>query len=119
MAFKILINGKEAKQTKIDWKFKSLDEVFSSEPERLERNVAFWRNKYKLGADVEIEILNPGAEIEVKKTITTEEYANTNIPNVQPVDESDSGESDAQSSVPQNTEDTNNTTKRKSRKKTA
>jgi hypothetical protein len=122
MAFKILINGKEAKQTKIDWKFKTLDEVYSSEPERLDRNIAFWRNKHKVGADVEIEILNPGAEIEVTKTITSEEYANANSTNMQSttesIDESNSSESIEEPVVSQDLTDTVNPPVKKPRKKT-
>ena len=120
MAFKILINGKEAKQTKIEWKFKTLDEVFSSEPERLDRNIAFWRNKYKIGPGVEIEILNPGAELEVTKTITTEEYVKPiiNESAAEHIDVVDHSIVTEEPVVPQDTTDTVNTTKRKSTKKT-
>ena len=71
MSFKILVNGKELPNTKIQWKFIDHPTNFQSDPERFLRNVAFWQQKLGLPKDAAYEILN--GEL---KTIETNDVLN-------------------------------------------
>jgi hypothetical protein len=113
-------NGKPLKQTLVEWTFEGHKSTFKSEPEKFERNVAFWRNKLSLPT-AKVEILNGDIEIEIKETIKVEEYVNTISEPVdaEPCIESSISQSDAQSNLFEDLEGDVNTTKPKSRKKTA
>lgn len=114
--FKFYRNGKEIKNQSIEWKFVSHPTQFSSMPERLERNVSYWRNKLGLKEDVEIQILNADAEIEVPTTINPKEYESI-------INQSDNQSSDdivnEEPSVSEDVADTVSAPKRKPAKKTS
>jgi hypothetical protein len=108
MSFKFLINGKELPNRKIQWKFVDHATQFESDPERFQRNQAFWQQK--LG-------LQPGAAIEILNGEIKEETYAESIPN-NPDVESSLVESDEQPTVSQPVEDIQSTDKSKRRKKT-
>ena len=58
MAFNII--NKAASNKKVVWKFETLDRVFTSDLERFKRNVAYWKDKLQVGADVQVELLEGG-----------------------------------------------------------
>lgn len=101
------LGGGISDNTPIKWKFVGRDGEFQSEPERFERNVAFWRNK--LGTKAEVEILNKQIE-EDEPTVSPE-------PAIESVVESNDSIVVEESMVPQSTEDTVDTPKPKRRKK--
>jgi hypothetical protein len=113
-------NGKPLKNTQIEWRLEN-GSTFKSEPERFERNVSFWKQKLGLAKDSKVEILNGNIEIEIKETIKVEEYVNTISEPVdaEPCIESSISQPDAQSDLFEDLEGDVNTTKPKSRKKTA
>lgn len=109
--FEFIKNGQLITDKRIQWKFVSHDEIFRSDETRLERNIAFFRNKLKIGADVEVEFLN------VKKV---EEHAEPIITDasVEHIIVTDHSVVTEEPVVSQDTKDTVNPVKRKSRKKT-
>ena len=117
-------NGKPLKQTLVEWKFEGHKATFKSDPERFERNVAFWQDKLGL-KDPKVEILNGDIEIEIKETIKVEEYVNSISepvaaePAIESPVEFDDHESDAQPDLSELAEDIIDTPKPKSRKKTS
>lgn len=117
-------NGKPLKQTLVEWKFKGHNATFKSDPERFERNVAFWKGKLGL-KDPKVEILNGDIEIEIKETIKVEEYVNniTEPVAAEPAIESHiefvDHESDAQPDLSELAQDIIDTPKRKPRQKTS
>ena len=110
--FKFIVDGKEVTDNRIQWKFKGTDLEFKSDESKLERNIQFWRNKYKIGNDVEIEYLNVKKVEEDVKPIISE-------PAVESVVESNDSIITEEPSVSQDTKDSVNTPKRKPRKKTS
>lgn len=108
MAFILLQNGKPLGHENIKWKFVNRDGIFESRPEKLERNIAFWRNK--LGITAEVEYLN------VKQENYDEPIINE--PAIEPIDQSNDSIIAEESSVLPSAESTINTPKRKSRAKT-
>jgi len=100
------LGGGISDNTPIKWKFAGRDGEFQSEPERFERNVAFWRNK--LGTKAEVEILNKQEEDE---PIVSPE------PAIESVVESNDSIVIEESVVPQSTEDSIDNPKPKRRKK--
>ena len=108
--FKFIVDGKEVTDNRIQWKFKGTDLEFRSDAEKLERNIAFWRTKYKIGPDVEIEYLNVKKVEEDVKPIIAEPA----IESIVVVDHSVVTEEPV---VPQDTANTADTPKRKTRKK--
>ena len=142
MAFKIITP--KGPQPKIEWKFETLDRTFVSNSDAFKRNIAFWQDKLNIAKDVKVEILN-GVEhlyaqleedknvIDVEHTEVTDlpEHATTDLSetlksrleenehtiDAEPAIESRVDEPTEQPSVSQDTESTNDTPKRKSRKK--
>jgi len=110
--FKFIVDGKEITDNRIHWKFKGTDLEFKSDETKLERNIKFWRNKYKVGADVEIEFLNVKKVEEDVKPIISEPA----IESIVVVDHSVVTEEPV---VPQDTANTVNPVRRKSTKKTS
>ena len=108
--FKFIVDGKEITDNRIHWKFKGTDLEFKSDESKLERNIQFWRSKYKVGADVEIEFLNVKKVEEDVKPIISE-------PAVESVVESNDSIIAEEPVVPQDTANTADTPKRKTRKK--
>lgn len=144
MAFKI-INNQKVDENRIEWKFESMDRVFVSNADKFKRNIEFWKAKFNIGADVQVEILNGVehvyAQIEVDKNVEDIEHEevqddslleqmsedfnellenleNDELTIDQPISESDSNESNAQPSVSEDIKDTDSAPKRKPRKKT-
>jgi hypothetical protein len=109
--FKFIVDGKEITDNRIHWKFKGTDLEFKSDETKLERNIQFWRNKYKVGADVEIEYLNVKKVEEDVKPIISE-------PVIESVVESNDSIIAEEPVVPQDTTNTVNPPRRKSTKKT-
>ena len=108
--FKFIVDGKEITDNRIQWKFKGTDLEFRSDAERLDRNIQHWRTKYKIGSDVEIEFLNVKKVEEDVKPIISE-------PAVESVVESNDSVVTEEPVVPQDTANTTDTPKRKTRKK--
>lgn len=144
MAFKI-INNQKVDENRIEWKFESMDRVFVSNADKFKRNIEFWKAKFNIGADVQVEILNGVehvyAQIEADKNIEDVEHEevqddslleemsekfnellenleNDELTIDQPISESGSDELNAQSSVSEDIEDTDSAPKRKPRTKT-
>lgn len=109
--FKFIKNGKEVTDNRIHWKFKGTDLEFRSDAEKLDRNVQFWRNKYKVGPDVEVEFLNVKKAEENVKPIITE-------PSIESNDIVDNHIAIEKPVVSQDLADTNDTPKRKRKSKT-
>lgn len=110
MGFVLLQNGKPLHSDNIKWKFVGRDGEFSSTPDRLERNIAYWRNK--LNTTAEVEYLNVKLEETHDESIIAE-------PAIEHVTESNDSEPIEESSVSQAPKDSIDTPKRKSRKKTS
>lgn len=108
--FKFIVDGKEIMDTRIHWKFKGTDLEFRSEENKLERNIAFWRNKYKIGPEVEVELLNVKKQEEDVKPIIAE-------PAIEHVVESNDSIIAEEPVVSQDSKDSVNTDKPKRRKK--
>lgn len=108
--FKFIVDGKEIIDTRIHWKFVGTDLEFRSDVAKLERNIQFWRNKYKIGPEVEVEFLNVKKSEEDVKPINAE-------PAIEHVVESNDSIITEKPVVSQDTEDSVNPIKRKSRKK--
>ena len=108
--FKFIVDGKEITDNRIHWKFAGTELEFRSDPERLDRNIQHWRNKYKIGSDVLIEFLNVKKVEEDVKPIIAEPA----IESIVVVDHSVVTEEPV---VPQDTANTADTPKRKTRKK--
>lgn len=107
MGFILIHNGRQLGSENIKWKFAGRDGEFESMPERLERNIAFWRKK--IGTTAEVEYLNVKLENE-----------ETYVESI-PADNADIVSDsivDAQPSVSEVVENSVDTPKRKSRKKT-
>lgn len=108
--FKFIVDGKEIKDNRIHWKFKGTNLEFKSDEAKLERNIQFWRNKYKIGPEVEVEFLNVKKQEEDVKPVNAE-------PAIEHVVESNDSIIAEKPVVSQDTEDHVDTPKRKSRKK--
>jgi len=110
MGFVLIQNGKPLGHENIKWKFVGRDGEFVSMPEKIERNIAYWRNK--IGTDAEVEYLNVKTEVEHDEPIISELA-------IESVVESNDSIIAEEPSVPQDTKDSVNTPKRKPRKKTS
>jgi hypothetical protein len=109
--FKFIVDGKDVIDNRINWKFKGTNLEFYSTEDKLERNIKFWRNKYKVGAEVEVEFLNVKKVEEDVNTIIAEPAIESSIePNSSIVVE--------EPVVSQDSQDIADTPKRKTRKKT-
>jgi hypothetical protein len=144
MAFKI-INNQKVDENRIEWKFETLDRVFVSNADKFKRNIEFWKAKFNIGADVQVEILNGVehvyAQIEADKNTQDVEHEvveddslleqmsedfNELLENLehdelttnQSISEPDCDELNAQPSVSEDTENTVSAPKRKPRTKT-
>lgn len=134
MAFNII--NKAASNKKVVWKFETLDRVFTSDLERFKRNVAYWKDKLQVGADVQVELLEGGQFlydylqeekniVDVEHTEVTEEpqiesrlEENEHTIPTEPAIESPVDEPSTQSDLFEDLEADVHTPKRKSRKKT-
>ena len=133
MAFNII--NKTASNKKVVWKFETLDRVFTSDLERFKRNVAYWKDKLQVGADVQVELLEGGQFlyeflqeekniVDVEHTDVTEPQLesrledNEHIIPTEPAIESPVDEPSTQSDLFEDLESDVHTPKRKSRKKT-
>lgn len=107
MGFILLQNGKPLGHENIKWKFNDKEGVFESRPEKVERNIAFWRNK--LGTAAEVVYLNVKEELYDEPTIIE--------PSASDIDVIDHSIVTEESSVLPDTESVVNTPKRRTRKK--
>lgn len=114
MSFQFFKNGREiSAPRRIKWRFKGHNQVFESNPEKLDVNANFWRKKLDIPAETGIQIYEDGFEIKQDDA--------TNIPLPTP-DTTDITQYDGtvtESSVPEASEDTVDTSKRKTRRKAA
>lgn len=108
--FKFIVDGKEATDNRIHWKFKGTNLEFRSDQERLDRNIQHWRAKYKIGSEVEIEFLNVKKVEEDVKPIIAE-------PAIESIVESNNSIITEEPMVSQDPTDIADTPKRKTRKK--
>ena len=121
----VIINNQKVNEHRIEWKFETNARVFVSTADKFKRNVQFWKDKLMIGDEVQVEILNGAKELydylQAEKGI--EDVEHEIIENDEPIIDQSSNEPsgdelDAESSLSENTEDTDSTPKRKSRKKT-
>lgn len=114
MSFQFFKNGREiSAPRRIKWRFKGHNQVFESNPEKLDVNANFWRKKLDIPAETGIQIYEDGFEIKQDDA--------TNIPLPTP-DITDITQYDGtvtEPSVPEASEDTVDTSKRKTRRKAA
>lgn len=108
--FKFIVDGKDVIDNRIQWKFAGTDLEFRSDENRLERNIEFWRKKYNVGADVEVEFLNVKKAEENVKPIITES-------SLESIDVIDHSVVASEPVVSQDTENIQSTDKPKRRKK--
>lgn len=108
--FKFIVDGKDVIDNRIHWKFANTDLEFRSDENKLERNIAFWRNKYKIGSEVEVEFLNVKKVEEDVKPIIAE-------PAIEHVVESNDSIAVEKPVVSQDPKDSVDTPKPKRRKK--
>jgi len=122
----IIINNQKVNENRIEWRFETMDRVFVSTADKFKRNVEFWKQKYNIGAEVQIEILNGAKELydhlqAEKNTVDVEHEEIKPETYDTPIDQSPVESSDdivdAESSVSENTEDLIDTPKPRSRKK--
>lgn len=114
MAFQFFKNGREITAPRtIKWRFAGYEQVFESRPEKLDINVNFWRRKLGVPAEIGIQIYEDDFEIKQKDatniSIPTPDTANI------PVDNGTVTEP----SVPETSENTVDTPKRKTRRQAA
>ena len=121
----VIINNQKVNEHRIEWRFEGTAQVYVSTADKFKRNVQFWKAKHMIGDDVQVEILHGAKELydylQMEKGIEDVEHEiieNDDTIIDQSSDEPSGDELDAESSVPQNTEDTDSAPKRKSRKKT-
>lgn len=108
--FKFIKDGKDVIDNRIHWKFAGTELEFRSDAERLERNIEFWRKKHNIGATVEVEFINVKKVEEDAKPIIAE-------PAIEHVVESNDSILAEEPVVSQDSENTTDTPKRKTRKK--
>jgi hypothetical protein len=114
MSFKFFKNGKEiSAPRRISWRFSGYSQVFESAPEKLDVNRSFWRRKLGIPEGTGIQILADGFEIEQENNATAIPLPTDHTPDIA----IDNGP-DLESSVPQTSEDTVDTPKRKYNRKT-
>jgi len=112
--FKFFKNGKEiSAPRRIQWRFKGYTQVFESAPEKLDINRNFWRRKLGIAPETEIQILADGFEIQQENDATA-----IPLPTDHTADLAIDNGSDLESSVPETSEDTVDTPKRKYKRKT-
>ena len=121
----VIINNQKVNEHRIEWRFEGTAQVYVSTADKFKRNVQFWKAKHMIGDDVQVEILNGAKELydylQMEKGI--EDVEHEIIENDEPIIDQSSNEPsgdelDAESSLSENTEDTDSAPKRKSRKKT-
>jgi hypothetical protein len=117
--FKFFKNGKEiTPPQRIKWYFEGREGIFfESKPEKLEINSRFWRNKLGIAEDTKV-ILLPEDGIDIEGT----KLENNEPSTAQPIADHASDIADdngvaEQPSVPETTQDSVDTPKRKRRKK--
>jgi hypothetical protein len=114
MSFKFFKNGKEiSAPRRISWRFQGHSQVFESAPEKLDINRNFWRRKLDIPEGTGIQILADGFEIEQENNATAIPLPTDHTPHIA----IDNGP-DLESSVPQTSEDTVDSPKRKYNRKT-
>jgi hypothetical protein len=114
MSFQFFKNGREiSAPRRIKWRFKGHSQIFESAPDKLDINRNFWRQKLGIAAGTEIQIYEDGFEIK------QENATNIPIPTPDPAGIAQYDGTVTEPSVPEASEDTVNTPKRKTRRQAA
>jgi len=115
MSFKFFKHGKEiSAPRRISWRFKGHSQIFESAPEKLDINRSFWRQKLGLAHGAEIQILADNFDIEIKQDDAT----NIPLPTDHTPDIAIDNGPDLESPLSETPEDTVDSTKHKSKRKT-
>ena len=113
MSFKFFKNGREiTAPRRISWRFKGHSQVFESAPEKLDINRNFWRQKLGIPAGTEIQILADNFDIK------QDDATNISIPTDHTPHIAIDNRPDLESSIPETSEDTVDSPKRKYKRKT-
>ena len=114
MSFQFFKNGVEiSAPRRIKWRFQGHDQVFESHPEKIDINANFWRKKLGIPAETGIQIYEDGFEIK------QEDATNIPLPTPDPADITQYDGTVTEPSVPEASEDTVDTPKRKTRRQAA
>jgi hypothetical protein len=113
MSFKFFKNGREiTAPRRISWRFKGHSQIFESAPEKLDINRNFWRQKLCIAAGTEIQILADNFDIK------QDDATNISIPTDHTPHIAIDNGPDLESSIPETSEDTVDSPKRKYNRKT-
>lgn len=114
MSFQFFKNGVEiSAPRRIKWRFQGHDQVFESNPEKIDINANFWRKKLGIPAETGIQIYEDGFEIK------QEDATNIPLPTPDPADIAQYDGTVTEPSVPEASEDTVDSPKRKTRRQAA
>ena len=114
MSFQFFKNGVEiSAPRRIKWRFQGHDQVFESHPEKIDINANFWRKKLGIPAETGIQIYEDGFEIK------QEDATNIPLPTPDPADIAQYDGTVTEPSVPETSENTVDTPKRKTRRQAA
>jgi hypothetical protein len=113
MSFKFFKHGKEiSAPRRISWRFKGHSQVFESAPEKLDINRNFWRQKLGIAAGTEIQILADNFDIK------QDDATNISLPTDHTSHIAIDNGPDLEPSIPETSEDTVDSPKRKYNRKT-
>jgi hypothetical protein len=113
MSFKFFKNGKEiSAPRRISWRFQGHSQVFESAPEKLDINRNFWRRKLDIPEGTEIQILADNFDIK------QDDATNISLPTDHTPHIAIDNRPDLEPSIPETSEDTVDTPKRKYNRKT-
>jgi hypothetical protein len=116
MSFQFFKNGVEiSAPRRIKWRFQGHDQVFESNPEKIDINANFWRKKLGISSEVGIQIYEEGFEIKQQEEHDTTNQFPGNHNDNSPVHNG----SDLEPSISEAPEATDDTSKRKTRRKTS
>jgi hypothetical protein len=112
MSFQFFKNGREiSAPRRIKWRFKGHNQVFESNPEKLDINANFWRKKLGIPAETGIQIYEDDFEIR------QEDATNIPLPTPDPAGITQYDGTVTEPSVPEASEDTVDSPKRKYKRK--
>ena len=114
MSFQFFKNGVEiSAPRRIKWRFQGHDQVFESHPEKIDINANFWRKKLGIPAETGIQIYEDGFEIK------QEDATNIPLPTPDPADITQYDGTVTEPSVPEASEDTVDTNRKRTKRKAA
>ena len=118
MSFQFFKNGVEiTAPRRIKWRFVGHSQVFESNPEKLDINANFWRRKLDIPAETGIQIYEEGFEIQSKEE--KQNGTNSELPTHNAADIPSGPGPDFKPSVSETLESSDDTNKRKTRRKTS